>query len=47
MIRKTRSGYRIYSRRKSRKGKRRNLGTFSTRKAARKHERQIGFFKRR
>src|SRR5215469_10040847 len=41
MIRKLKSGeYRLYSRKKSAKtGKRRNLGTFRTRKAAQDHER--------
>ncbi len=49
MIRKLPSGrYRLYSRKKDPKtGKRKNLGTFKTRAAARKHERQIQFFKRR
>ncbi len=49
MIRKLPSGqYRIYSRHKNPKtGKRRNLGTFGTREAARKHEREIQGFKRR
>jgi hypothetical protein len=48
MIRKLKSGeYRLYSRRKNPKtGKRRNLGTFSTRAAAEKHEREIQYFKR-
>ena len=48
MIRKLASGeYRLYSRKKNPKtGKRRNLGTFSTRAAAEKHERAIQFFKR-
>lgn len=48
MIRKLKSGqYRIYSRSKnSRTGKRRNLGTFNTRAAAEKHEREIEYFKR-
>ena len=48
MIRKLRSGqYRLYSRKKnSRTGKRRNLGTFSTRKAAQDHERAVQYFKR-
>jgi hypothetical protein len=47
MIRKLSSGeYRIYSRKKNPKtGKRRNLGTFSSRKAAEKHERGIQYFK--
>ncbi len=49
MIRKLRSGqYRLYSRHVNPKtGKRRNLGTFSTRAAAVQHEREIQFFKRR
>jgi len=49
MIRKLPSGkYRLYSLRKNPKtGKRRNLGTFSTRAAAEKHEREVEFFKRR
>ena len=49
MIRKLPSGgFRIYSRTTDRKtGKRRNLGTFATRAAAEKHEREIQFFKRR
>ena len=47
MIRKLKSGWRIYSRRKDpRTGKRRNLGTFATREAAQKHERDIQYFKR-
>ena len=48
MIRKLKSGeYRLYSRKKNPKtGKRRNLGTFSSRKAAEKHERAVQFFKR-
>ncbi len=40
-IRKVKSGYRLVSR----KGK--NLGTYRTRKAAVKRERQVQFFKRR
>lgn len=49
MIRKLKSGeYRIYSRSvDSKTGKRKNLGTFSSRAAAMKHEREIEFFKRR
>jgi len=49
MIRKLKSGkYRLYSKKKDPKtGKRRNLGTFNTRAAALKHERQVQFFKRR
>ena len=47
MIRKLESGtYRLYSRKKDPKtGKRRNLGTFSTRAAAQKHERAVQYFK--
>jgi hypothetical protein len=49
MIRKLSSGeYRLYSTKKNPKtGKRRNLGTFKTRAAAMKHEREVQFFKRR
>lgn len=40
--------YRLYSLRKNpRTGKRRNLGTFSSRAAALRHEREVEFFKRR
>ena len=48
MIRKLAAGgYRLYSRKKDAKtGKRRNLGTFSTRAAAQKHEREVQYFKR-
>ena len=48
MIRRLKSGkYRLYSRKKDPKtGKRKNLGTFSTRAAAQKHERAVQFFKR-
>jgi hypothetical protein len=48
MIRKLASGgFRLYSRKADpRTGKRRNLGTFDTRAAAEKHEREIQFFKR-
>ena len=46
MIRKLKSGqYRIYSRTLDAQGKRRNLGTFDTREAAQKHEREIQYFK--
>lgn len=47
MIRKLKSGeYRLYSRKKDAKtGRRKNLGTFSTRKAAEKHERAVQYFK--
>jgi hypothetical protein len=48
MIRKLPSGgYRLYSRKVDpRTGKRRNLGTFPTREAAERHERDVQFFKR-
>jgi hypothetical protein len=48
MIRKLADGrYRLYSRKKNPKtGRRRNLGTFTTRAAAQKHERAVQFFKR-
>ena len=48
MIRKLSSGeYRLYSRKvNARTGKRRNLGTFKSRAAAEKHERQVQYFKR-
>ena len=47
MIRKLKSGeYRLYSRKKGSDGKRKNLGTFSSRAAAEKHEREVQFFKR-
>ncbi len=48
MIRKLKTGeYRLYSLKKNPKtGKRRNLGTFTTRDAAEKHEREIQYFKR-
>ena len=47
MIRKLASGgYRLYSRKKDKSGKRKNLGTFKSRAAAEKHERQVQFFKR-
>jgi hypothetical protein len=49
VIRKLAGGkYRLYSRKKDpRTGKRRNLGTFSSKGAAEKHERAIQYFKRR
>lgn len=48
MIRKLASGeFRLYARKKnSRTGKRRNLGTFKTRAAAGKHEKDVQYFKR-
>jgi hypothetical protein len=47
MIRKLPSGkYRLYSRKVDpRTGKRRNLGTFSSRKKAEAHERAVQYFK--
>lgn len=49
MIRKLKSGeYRLYSRKKNSKtGKRRNLGTFSSREKAQEHERAVQFYKHR
>jgi hypothetical protein len=49
MIRKLKDGrYRLYSRKLNPKtGRRRNLGTFSSRGAAEKHEQAVQFFKRR
>ena len=49
MIRKLSTGeYRMYSRKVDPKtGKRRNLGTFKTRAAAEKHEKDVQYFKRR
>jgi hypothetical protein len=48
MIRRLSTGkYRLYSKKKdSRTGKRKNLGTFSSRAAAEKHERAVQYFKR-
>ena len=48
MIRKLAGGgFRLYSRKINPKpGKRRNLGTFSSRAAAEKHERAVQYFKR-
>ena len=49
MIRKLKSGgWRLYSRKKDPKtGKRRNLGTFASCEAAKQHEQDVQFFKRR
>ena len=49
MIRKLRSGgYRLYTRKKNPvTGKACNLGTFATRQAAEKHEREVQYFKKR
>ncbi|RFM28563.1 hypothetical protein [Deminuibacter soli] len=48
MIRKLKSGeYRLYSRKKDpRTNKRKNLGTFDSLDAAKKHERDVQYFKR-
>jgi len=48
MIRKLKSGkYRLYSRKKDPKtGKRRNLGTFKTQAAAKKHGKAVQYFER-
>jgi hypothetical protein len=47
MIRKLKSGeYRLYSRKKDKSGKRKNLGTFKSLAAAKKHERAVQYFKR-
>jgi hypothetical protein len=48
VIRKLKAGkWRLYSRKRDPKtGKRRNLGTFTSRKAAEQHERAIQYFKR-
>jgi hypothetical protein len=48
MIRKLKSGqYRLYSRKTDAKtGKRRNLGTFGSLEGAKKHEREVQYFKR-
>jgi len=49
MIRKLKTGgYRLYSVKKDTKtGRRRNLGTFETLDAAKRHEREIQYFKHR
>jgi hypothetical protein len=48
MIRKLASGkFRLYSMKKNpMTGKRRNLGTFASRRAAQKHERAVQYYKR-
>ena len=48
MIRRMRSGkYRLYSRKiDPRTGRRRNLGTFSRKAGALRHEREVQYFKR-
>jgi hypothetical protein len=48
MIKRLKSGYRLYSRKRNPStGKRRNLGTFRSLAAAKRHERAVQFFKRR
>jgi hypothetical protein len=48
LIRKLKSGeYRLYSRKRDTKtGRRKNLGTFKSLTAAKRHERAVQFFKR-
>ncbi len=48
MIRQLKSGkFRLYSRKTDAKtGKRKNLGTFTSRRAAERHEREVQYFKR-
>jgi hypothetical protein len=47
MIRKIAGGkYRLYSIKKGKDGKAKNLGTFSSLAAAKKHEREVEYFKR-
>jgi hypothetical protein len=48
MIRKLKNGkFRLYSRKKNPKtGRRRNLGTFNSLAAAKRHERAVQYFKR-
>jgi hypothetical protein len=48
MIRKLKSAeYRLFSLKKdARTGRRRNLGTFKTLEAAKRHEREVQYFKR-
>ena len=48
MIRKIAGGkYRLYSKKRDKHGKRKNLRTFGSLAAAKKHERAVQFFKRR
>ena len=48
MIRKIAGGkYRLYSKKTDKNGRKKNLGTFSSLAAAKKHERAVQFFKRR
>jgi hypothetical protein len=47
MIRKLASGkYRLYSKKRDKAGRRKNLGTFGSLAAAKKHERAVQYFKR-
>lgn len=47
MIRKLKGEqYRLYSKKTDSEGKRKNLGTFDSREAAEKHEREVQYFKR-
>jgi len=47
MIRKLKNGkYRLMSRKTDKHGHHRNLGTFGSRAAAEKHEREVQYFKR-
>jgi hypothetical protein len=47
MIRKLKTGeFRLYSRKKDKAGRHKNLGTFRSRSAAEKHERAVQYFKR-
>jgi hypothetical protein len=47
MIRKLKSGeYRLYSAKKGENGRRKNLGTFGSKEAAQKHEREVQYFKK-
>ena len=47
MMRKLASGqYRLYSKKKDKAGKRKNLGTFKSLAAAKKHEKAVQYFKR-
>ena len=48
MIKKIAGGkYRLYSKKKGSDGKAKNLGTFNARGAAKKHEAEVEYFKRK
>lgn len=48
MIRKLKDGkYRLYSKTKGKDGKRKVLGTFTSREAAERHEKEVNYFKSR